>query len=253
MDVVVVFERLKKFTYLSAMFVADFREIFGHVSKLAGDNGPAVLDQPLGGGMQIGPLGDKPGAGPIGWNVVVFLVGKRFDILGAGFNRGGFNVDIGAGGVMGFDQADMIKKEFIAAGGSKLTRIFKYHPDFRGGAVVVIGKDFQDQRHFVRGVTFINHVFKHEFVSPDARPFFNRPFDHVAGDRRTACLVDRSAKARVSFDVGAAEFGGHHHLFDEFSDSLTFAKVSDITFCLQPLTTHRRGYVTARRAMLKPL
>ena len=46
MHIIVLFERLKKFSRLGTMFVAECREGLSHIPDLAGDNLPSVLLEP---------------------------------------------------------------------------------------------------------------------------------------------------------------------------------------------------------------
>ena len=52
-------------------------------------------------------------------NVVVLFARQRLELVGAGFNGGGFAVNVRVG-MMRLDEADVVEEKFIAAGGAEL-------------------------------------------------------------------------------------------------------------------------------------
>lgn len=172
----------------------------------------------------------------LGRDVVVLCVSERFELVGTSFNGDGFEVAFGVG-VVGFDNADVVEEKFVAAAAAEHAA-FEEHSHFWGGALGVVGHDFNDYGHFVRRVAFENDVFEHHFFVTDAGTFFNRAFDHVAGDTLFAGFFHRREETRIGAEIRAAEFGSDSNFFDDFADRLTFFQVNDCAFCVKPLASH---------------
>src|SRR5436190_11465499 len=246
MDVIVVFQRLEKFANSRLLFARQFREVFGNVPQFARDHGPSIGRGPVRDCMEVAVFGDKPVAGRSLWNIVVLGRGKRFDILRAGFDRRRFNIRGGIG-VMGFDQADVIEKELVAAGRAELTAFLEEHANLWRGAVVVVGQDLDDNRHLVRGVALENDMFHDELVVADARAFLDRALDHIARDAGFARLIDDGGEPGIPGRLSSAELRGDHNFFDKFSDDLAFFQPGDFSFGMQPLATHTADVSVGRR------
>ena len=238
MDVVVILDTLEELAHLGPLGVGEGGEILCDVAEFAGDDAPAVLGEPLGCGMEIGAAGGEARASAVGGNIVVFGVGKGFDVLGAGLDGGCLDVS-GRIGVVGFHNANVFKEELVAAGRSELAAVLENHPDFRGGAVVVVGEDFDDHGDLVRGVALKHDVLHHQLFGADSRAFLDGAFDDIPGHGGFPGLFHGGKKAGVALGFRSAEFGGNHDFLDQFSDDLTFFEVGDFPFCLQPLTTHK--------------
>ena len=140
---------------------------------------------------------------------------------------------------MRLDEADVIEEELVAARRAELTALFEKHADVRRGAVVVVGQDLDDHRHFVRRVALEDDVLHDELFVADARAFLDRALDHVAAHALPARLFHGGEEARIAVRIRAAELGGDHDFFDEFADRLAFFQAGDFTFCLEPLASHR--------------
>jgi len=124
--------------------------------------------------------------------------------------------------VVCLNQTDMIKKKFIAAGSSKLTG-FEQNPDFRGGPILIVCEDLDNQRDFVRRIAFKNNVVKNQLFIADSRSLFYGAFDHVAGNARLAGLFACSEQPRIARGVGSTKLRSDDDLFHQFSDNLAFS------------------------------
>ena len=252
LDVVVIFEGLEELADLGAGVVVQLGMGFGEIADFGGDNGPSVLGEPRGDSVDGGALGDEAGAGAVGGDVVVLIVGERFEVVGAGFDGGGFAVDVEIG-VVGFDEADVIEEELVAAGGAE-DALLEKHADFGSGALVVVGVNFDDHGDFVRRVTLEDDVLHGAFVAAGAGALGDGAFDDVTGDARFFRFFDGGEESGVGADIGTAELGGDGHFFDEFSDHLPLLQVYDGAFCVKPLASHRSGRswrIGGRGAMAK--
>jgi hypothetical protein len=250
MDIVVIFQRLEKFSGASAFFIAQVREVFRAITQLAGDDCPSVSRQPLRNGVQVVPLSNETGTRRAFRDIIVFHVRKRLDILRARFDRRRFDIR-GRIRMMRFDQANVIEEKLVTARRTKLAAFLEEHPNFRSCAVVIVSQDLDDYRHLVRRVTFENDMFHNEFVVADARPFFDRALDDVARDAGFACLVDDGREAGIRARLSPAKLRGHHNLFHEFSDELTFFQPGDFSFGMKPLATHTAD-VSGAQQLSKP-
>ena len=113
LDVFVVFEGLEEIAHIFAVDIVEFGKTFGDVADFAGDDGPAMLPQPYGGGMDGGTICQQTEADVIGRYVVVLVMSDGFEFVGASLNGDGFEVAFGVGLVC-FDDADVIKKKLVA-------------------------------------------------------------------------------------------------------------------------------------------
>src|SRR6476660_6950577 len=82
----------------------------------------------------------------------VFAFTPCFDLLRAGLDSGGFDVDV-ASLMVRFDDANVIEKEFVAPACSELS-LFEEDANLRCSSVVVVGEDLDDHGDFVRCVAF---------------------------------------------------------------------------------------------------
>ena len=169
-------------------------------------------------------------------DVVVLRVAERLDILRAGLD-GGF-LDIDRPGVMRLGQAHVIEEKLVAPGDAELP-FFEEHAHFRRGAVHVVGQRFHDDRHLVRRVALEDHVVHDQLFAADARAFFDRALDDVAGDALLARLFQAAKSRALPAGIGAAELGGDGDFLHQFAGGggLTFGV--DFAFREEPLATHR--------------
>ena len=105
---------------------------------------------------------------------------------------------------------------------------------------MIVGVHFDNDRHFVRRVTFEDHVLHGGFIASGAGAFRDRAFNYVARHAGFARFLNRSKEARVTGRIAAAELGGDGHFFDELADHLTLFEVHDGAFRVEPLTSHAR-------------
>ena len=186
--------------------------------------------------MDGGAIGEETGRGMIGWQVVVLLVREGFEVVGARLDRRRLEIG-GAVGVVSLDDAHVVKEELVAAGAAEVALLEK-HPDLAGTPVVIVGHHLDDHRHLVRGVAFVHDMLEHHLVVADPGAFVDGALDHIAGDTGLLGLLHRGEQPGVGLEIGAAEFGGDGHFLHKFADRLTFFKVNDRAFCVEPLTSH---------------
>jgi len=149
--------------------------------------------------MQIGTLGDETDAGAIGGNVVVLFVGERLEVLGAGLNRGFLGIDA-IGGVMGFNQTDVVEEKLVAPRRTELA-LFEQHPQLGRGSVIIVRENFDNERHFVGRVAFESDLFENQLLLAKTRTFFNGAFNDVAGDGIPAGLFNGGKKASIALGI----------------------------------------------------
>ncbi len=165
-------------------------------------------------------LGDEPGAGCIGRDIVVLVVAERLDFIRARLNGRAFQVRRGVL-IPGFDETHMIEQKFVAACDAELA-FFEEHADFRRGAVVVIRQDFHDDRHLVRRIAFKGEVLQHQFFAAGACAFFDRALDVVAGHALASRFFHRSEKACIAGGIRPARLGGDGDFLEELAARLRF-------------------------------
>src|ERR1035437_6315857 len=186
LHVFVVFELLQEFADLGARGVVEFGVILREVADFRGDNGPAVLLEPGADRMHGGAFGDEAGAGVVFGNVVVLLVRKRLEIVGARFDGGGFAVDV-AVGVVRLDEADVLEEKLVAAGLAEHAPLEKV-ADLGRGALMIVGVDFDNDGHLMRRVALEYDVLHRGLFAADAGALGDGALDGVAGQAR---LLDR--------------------------------------------------------------
>ena len=186
--------------------------------------------------MQVGPLGNETSARRAFWNLSIVGMRERFEILRASFDRGRFDVGRGVG-MMRFNEADVLEEKFVAARRAQLAAL-EEDADFRRGPVLVIGQHLHDHRDFVGRVTFENDKLQLKFFAADARAFFDRSFNGIAGHALLARFLDDGGEPGISRRISAAHFGGDHDFLHEFTDNLTFFETGHFAFRVKPLTTH---------------
>lgn len=236
-NVIVIVKSLQKFSNIGVVSFAKGWELLGDIAEFTRNDSPAVVSQPFGHRCGGSALRDESCAGHSGRDVIVLVVGERLEIVGAGFD-GSFLGVFASVGMIGLDDAGMIKQEFIAAWRPELAA-FEKLADFRRSPIVVVGQNLHNDRHFVGSIAFENNVFERQFFVANTSTFFDRAFDDVARDAGFARFFNGSEQSRISGGVRPAHFGGDHDFFDEFSDDLTFFEVGDFTFGLEPLATHK--------------
>src|SRR5690349_10013904 len=118
--------------------------------------------------------------------------------------------------MMRLDNAGVVEKKFIAAGGAELA-FTKDIPNLRSSAVHIIGVHLDNDRYFVRCVTLEGDVLHDELLVTYPGAFLNRALNYIAGDTFLAGLLNRGRKTGVTIRIGAAHFGGHH----DFANDLT--------------------------------
>src|SRR5450432_2610379 len=132
MHVVMIFQGLEKFAGMDPLFVGQLRKAFSEVAQLARHDGPSICRQPLRNRVQVASLTDETCASRSLWNVVVLLVRKRLDILGARLDRRRFDIG-GRVCMMRFDQANVIEEKLVTAGTTELAALLEEHANFRRG------------------------------------------------------------------------------------------------------------------------
>lgn len=223
--------------------IVQLGKILGEVTDFGGADVPAHGFETFGDVIQILDFRDEPGS------LLAFLhfVGfEGFDLLGAGFNRVGLGIAVSVR-MIPFDNPHMVKKEGNAAWLAQGAAL-ENPPDVGGGAVAVIGEALNDQRHFVRGESFISDQLVGDFFLGEAGAFFDCAFDRIAGDRGLSGLFDRGGEAGIQIDFRAAGLRGHHDFTDEFDDHLPALLRVLLTASLFPLGSHkvRNNYADAR-------
>ena len=143
------------------------------------------------------------------------------------------------------DEPDVIEEELVAARRAELAALLEKDPDLGSGAVVVVGENFDDHRHFVRRITFEHDVLHHELVVADARAFFDRALDDVTRDAGLARLFDDGCQPRVPGQLRPAQLRRDHDFFHELPYGLAFPQPGDFSFRMQPLATHELGLTVA--------
>jgi len=187
--------------------------------------------------MDRSPLRDEARAGmPLG-DIVILRMAERLKIVGAGFNRDGFEIDRGVG-VVRFDETYMVEQKLVAVGGTENAGLEKV-TDFGGGALVIVGIDFDNDGYLVRRVAFEHQVLEGGLVSARSGALGDGALDGFTSDVGLACLFQDSEEPCIAGRITAAEFGCDRDFFDEFSDDLTFFEVYDRAFRVEPLTSHR--------------
>src|SRR6185503_9532041 len=132
-----------------------------------------------------------------------------------------------------------------ASWSAELPAFLEEDANLRRGPVVVVGQDFDNDRHLVRRVTFENDMLHDELVVADARPFFDGALDDVARNAGPARLIHDGRQAGVSRRLRAAEFRRHHDFLHQLSDDLAFLQSGNFPFSVQPLATHTLALTVA--------
>jgi hypothetical protein len=236
MDIVMIFERLKEFTYFDALRIGKLRKLLGQITSFARYNDPTFFPQSLRDSVSGRSIGDESRAGHTFRYTVILQIGKRFHFIGACLDRCRFRVNV-LSGTIGLDQSNMIEQKFIAAGRSKLAR-FEERANFWRRAILIIGEYFDDYRNFVGRVTFEDDGVQNEFVVTNSGPFLNRALDYVTSNTRLSRLFHDGRESGISAGVRTAQFGGNHDFFHELTYGLTLLQVSNFPFCLKPLASH---------------
>ena len=177
-------------------------------------------------GIQVRGLGDEQG------RAFFFAL---FEILSACFNCCHFWISI-RGVRLGFDQADMVK---VPGHGARRTQLplAERHADFSHGAVDVIGQALNDQRHLMRGETFVGHAGVLHGFSADTGTLVDRPLDGVSRHGRLFGLFVHQAQVRVHVRVGAVT-GCNGQLFGQLAENLA-AAIGGFRFVFNlPLCAH---------------
>lgn len=198
--------------------------------------------------MHGGALRDEAGALAALGDVVVLLMRERSEIVGAGLDRGGFEIGRGVS-VVGFDDTHVIEEKLVAAGVAEHA-LFEEHAHLGRGALVIVGVNFNDERHFMRRVALEHDVLEGGLVAADAGAFGDGALDDVSRHARFAGLFHRGEKPGVGLNVRSAELGGDGHFFNEFADNLTLLEVDDCALSVEPLTSHRTDQCATRRAAI---
>ena len=231
-----VFEFLQEFADVVAIRLAEFRVSLGEVTYFSGDDVPPIGLEPSGNGMDRSPLRDEARAGvPLG-DIVILRMAERLKIVGAGFNRDGFEIDRGVG-VVRFDETYMVEQKLVAVGGTQNTGLEKV-TDFGGCALVIVGIDFDNDGHLVGRIAFEHQVLEGRLVTACSGALGDGTLDGFTGDVGLARLFQDREEPSIAGGITAAEFGCDRDFFNEFSDDLTFFEVHDRAFRVEPLTSH---------------
>src|SRR5579872_7365500 len=102
--------------------------------------------------MDRGAVYEESGSGRSVRDIVVLLAAQWFDFIGSGLDPGRFDIRFRILRVS-LDDTGVIKEELVAPACAKLA-FAKHVPNLRRGAVDVVRVGFDDDRHFVRSVTF---------------------------------------------------------------------------------------------------
>ena len=186
--------------------------------------------------VEVGPLGRETSAGSAFRNLGIIGMRERFEILRTSLNRGCLDISLSVG-MMRFNKADVFEEKFVAARRAQLTA-FEEDADFWRRPVLIVGQDLDDDRDFVRGVTFKNDKLQLKFFVANTRAFFDCAFDGVAGDALLARFLDDRGETGVPRRISAAHFCGDHDFLHEFADDLAFLETRHFAFGVKPLTTH---------------
>ena len=165
-------------------------------------------------------LSQEAGTCRVRGNIVVLLMIERLDFVGACLDRGAFKVGVERLMVR-FDDPDLIKKKLVTPRSAELA-FLEQDAKFGRGSIYVVGIDFDDDRYFVRRVTFEDDVFHDEFVGPGARPFFDRAFDDITRNTFPSRLLESCREPGIAAGVRASEFGGDHDFANELGGLLAF-------------------------------
>ena len=123
----------------------------------------------------------------------------------------------------------MVEEELVAPRRTELA-LFKQHPQFGRGSVIVVRENLDNERHFVGRVAFESNLFENQFFFPKTRAFFNGALDDVTGDGISARLFNGSEKAGIALGIGASHFGGDGDFLHKFAGGGRFAFGVNLTF-----------------------
>ena len=137
----------------------------------------------------------------------------------------------------GFDHAEMVEEETDAARLAERTG-FENIPDFRRGAIPVIGQALHHDGHLVRSEALVGNGLEVHLLIGQAGAFLDGAFDGVAVNRVLAGFLDRRRKARVEVRVWSAQAGGHHDFANQFDDHLPLFLGIGFASGLFPLRAH---------------
>ncbi len=178
--------------------------------------------------MNGGAVGDEARPAGTPWNVVVLLVGQRFDFIGPGFDGGSFNV-AGRVGVMRLDEADVIEKKLVAPACTQLA-LFEEDADFGRGAIVIVGENLDDDGNLVGRIALEGNMLENHFLVADTGALVDGAFDGIAGDALLAGFFHRGEEAGIASRIGAAVLGSDRNFSQKFSAGLRFSQRRDFTF-----------------------
>jgi len=234
-------QRLKKLSGLGSPFIGQGGEILGDIADFAGDDIPSIGLQPSGHGRGGGAVGNEAGTRLVGGDVVVLLMGHRFDLVGTCLDGGLLEVDPGLVRI-GLDETDMVKEELVAAGSTELS-VTEENADLGGRAVGVVGVDLDDHRHLVGCIALEHNVVDDGLLTADSGPLVDGSLDDILGDALSTGLFQRSEEAGVVLRISAALTGGDRDFTDELAGGLRFLERRDLALREQPLATHGSGVV----------
>lgn len=235
-DVVVFVEGVEEVADFFELGFGEFGDDFGDEADFAGDDGPAVSGEPFGDGGHVGAFADEFGAGGVAGDVVVLFAGEGLEFVGAGFDGGGFAVDVWVG-VVGFDESDAVEDEFVGAGGGELA-LAEEDADFGGGAVGVVGVDLDDDGDVVGGAAFVDDVLEGDLFVAGTGAAVDGTLDGVFGDAFAFGFFDGGEEPGVHGGIGVAHFSGEGDFADQFGVGLPLFESGDESFRVQPLSSH---------------
>lgn len=107
-DVFVLVELMKKFAHVIQILLGKFGILFGNVTKLAGNHGPAIARKPFGNFVDSLAFANETRAGSAFGYIIVLRVAEGFHFIGTGLNGGSLAIGTRVG-VIGFDEPDVVK------------------------------------------------------------------------------------------------------------------------------------------------
>ena len=110
--------------------------------------------------------------------------------------------------------------------------------NLRRGAIAIVRKALNHDRHLVRREAFIGDQLNRDFFIGQSRAFLDGTFDSVSRDGTLACLLDRGRETRIQIRIGAAQFRGDHDFAHELDDHLAALLRVRLAAGLFPLCTH---------------
>ena len=133
----------------------------------------------------------------------------------------------------------MIEEELVTAGGAKLA-VPEENTNLGSRPVGVVGVNFDNYRHLMRGIPLKGDVIDDRLVLTDPGPLVDGPVDDILGDALGPRFFKRGKEAGIRGRIGTTMAGGNGDFPDEFARGLGLFKRGDLALGEEPLTTHGR-------------